>query len=126
MPGSACGELTINLSLMGLLPERPVATQTRRSLRARLQYLVSVNGGDVRERHALLGRLLFDALEQQAFEAVLDPIEPQLWGALGVAPRPAFWVHAPVHFERTGPTAPKVLEPPNVDVAAWRPPRPTR
>lgn len=126
MPRSANSELTINLSLLGILPERPVASHERGRFQARLQYLVTVNGGGVLERHALLGRLMFAAMEQQAFQAVLEPIRPELWGALGVSPRPAFWVHAPVHLDKAGPSAPKVLEPPVVDVVAWQPPKPIR
>lgn len=126
MPRSINSELTINLSLLGLLPERPVATHERGRLQARLHYLVTVNGGGVLERHALLGRLMFAAMEQQAFQAILEPIQPEWWSALGVSPRPAFWVHAPVHFDKAVPSAPKVLEPPVVDVVAWQPAKPLR
>lgn len=128
-PGPARHEpanpLTIHVFLMGLLPERPVATQRRHPLQARLQYLVSVCDGSARERHALLGRLVFAALEQHAFEVALGPIEPRLWCALGVPPRPAFWLHAPVHLDGPGPGAPQVLTPPDVQVTpGWAHPPP--
>jgi hypothetical protein len=65
-----------------------------------LRYLITTWGPDVLQAHRRLGDLIMAALEHGEFEVEADPVPPATWQALGLAPRPAFVLRAPVRRER--------------------------
>jgi hypothetical protein len=59
-----------------------------------LRYLVTVHDPDVGKGHARLGNLVAAALAQDELQAVLRPLPPEAWLALGVTPQPSLLLEA--------------------------------
>ena len=74
----------------------------------RLTYLIVVWGHDVSEEHVLLGQLVEAALNHPAWELGLPGLEPSVWTAFDLSPRPALLIHVPVLWERPVKFAPAV------------------
>lgn len=68
------------------------------------------------DAHRLLGALLESALADERIEIELGAVAPALWQALGLRPRPAFFVQMAMRIDRSEPLAPPVREAPAIEV----------
>ena len=101
-------ERGVGLHLLSV-SERTAERQTRRSsVELRLTYLIMVWGHDVSEEHVLLGQLVEAALNHPAWELGLPGLEPSVWTAFDLSPRPSLLIHVPVLWERPVKFAPAV------------------
>ena len=82
----------VGLWLLEVIPQRPPRTARQPRLEVLLRYLVTAAAASPEDAHALLGKLLFAALENPDLELEFEPPSLLLWRALGIAPRPAFVV----------------------------------
>ncbi|MPZ68905.1 MAG: hypothetical protein GEU71_05190 [Actinobacteria bacterium] len=98
-PTPEAGESSLSLYLLELAPEPPGRGPRRAPLQFRARYLVTASATDPREAHAALGALLFSALENHEWEVDQRPVSLEVWGGLGVAPRPSFVVSGTVRKE---------------------------
>ncbi len=106
----------VSLYLLDLRNIQPARTGPRPPQQIVLRYLVTVWGEQPEDAHRILGDLVFSAMNAPEFEIESEPIDPQLWSALGVAPRPAFVMRVPLRKERPAKAAPLVREFMTVDV----------
>jgi hypothetical protein len=120
-PTSSGSTPRVFLHLLNLLPAEPVAGPRLHPLQLRLEYLVCVDAPTVQEAHALLGRLAFNALQATHIQPVFRPIDGGLWQGLGIAPRPGFFIQAPVRLTDERQRAPRVEAPPEVAIGALVP-----
>jgi hypothetical protein len=84
----------------------------RPPLQVTMRYLIMADG-PADDGHRVLLDLALSALERTEtqpgeFEAVIEPLSVEGWRALGVAPRPSFFIHVPVKREREDRVAPPV------------------
>jgi hypothetical protein len=101
--------------LLDLLPDASCATGGRFPvLQLGLRYLVTVLGDSPQEAHQILGRLVFAAMGHPEFNVELDPPAAGFWSALGIVPRPAFMLRAPLRLERREPSVRRVRKPAEV------------
>jgi hypothetical protein len=105
----------VYLYLLDLLPDASCATPGRTPvLQLGLRYLVTAQADSPRESHRILGSLVFAAMEHPEFKVELDPPEAGFWSALGIVPRPAFMLRAPVRLQRPEPKVGRVRKPAEV------------
>jgi hypothetical protein len=69
----------------------------------------------------MVGELLFAALARDDLEVALGPVMPDLWQALGAAPRAAFLLRVPFRRELPEPSAPRVRKSPVTQVTSGVP-----
>ncbi len=101
----------VSFYLLELVENAPARTATPTPLQFSLRYLVSTWAGALEEAHRLLGELVFAAMENPEFEVELEPVDPSTWVALGVAPRPSFFLRVPLRKERPQPPVKRVRAP---------------
>lgn len=105
----------VYLYLLDLLPDASCATAGRTPvLQLGLRYLVTAHADSPRETHRILGSLVFAAMEHPEFNVELDPPAAGFWRALGIVPRPAFMLRAPLRLQRRQPTVGRVRKPAEV------------
>lgn len=119
-PANDSERATVGLYLIEVAPEAGTS-QAPRPLLVFLRYLVTVTGPDPAEAHHRLGELMFAALEHADWEVERAGIDPRLWAALGVLPRPAFALRVPVRRPRPQRTAPLVRHPLSVQQERMHP-----
>jgi hypothetical protein len=90
----------VGLYLLDLHPSRLAEGPRRLPLQILLRYLVTTCAERLEEAHAMLGSLVFAAMEQPEFEVDLEPVPAELWTAFGVLPRPAFRLRIPLRLVR--------------------------
>jgi hypothetical protein len=98
----------VNVYLIDLLEYPPVRGSKVPPLQFLLRYLVSAVDPDPLKAHQLLEPLIFSALERPEFQVEFGPISIDLWSALSVAPRPAFFLRVPVRRDRPERVVPLV------------------
>jgi Carboxypeptidase regulatory-like domain/Pvc16 N-terminal domain len=102
----------VGLYLLELLHTPAARTAQKPPLQITLRYLVTARADAPEEAHRLLGQLIFAALENAEFEVEPNAPAAELWGALGVAPRPSFVLRLPLRREqRPEQAAPRVRVP---------------
>lgn len=107
-PGTPAG---VNLYLLEIAPAPPPrGAAGAAALQFALRYLVTTWGDDARKAHALLGELLFAAMEAPGLEVDTLALPTEVWVALGAAPRPGFVLRVPVRREKPVARAPAVRE----------------
>lgn len=100
-----------SLYLVELISAPPLRTVQRPPLQLSLRYLVSTWAEEPEEAHRLLGGLVFAAMEHPEFEVEIEPVPAAVWMALGVIPRPSFFLRVPLRRERPQPEAKYVRKP---------------
>ena len=101
----------ISLFLIELREAPAPRGTTRPPLQLALRYLITAWAPEPAESHRLLGELVLAAMEQPDFQVELEPSPPALWTALGVTPRPAFFLRIPLRLERPEPPVHRVRVP---------------
>lgn len=94
--------------LLALAPAPPPRGNHRTPLQVSLHYLVTTWAESPKAAHALLGNLVFAAMEEPDFEV---KAAPEIWTGWSKAPQPAFILQVPLRKPRLEPTAPRVREP---------------
>ncbi|MGI5240974.1 carboxypeptidase-like regulatory domain-containing protein [Dactylosporangium sp. CA-139066] len=103
--------------LLALLPEQELRPGTGANpVRLRLRYLLCAGRPDDLEP---LDRLL-EASIGGPYQPVFEPVPEQIWSAVHVAPRPAFYVDVVARLDRPRPPAPRVTAPLRLDTAPMR------
>ena len=115
-PGADVERATVRLDLLNLHNGVPTRRDQQANLEISLHYLVSVEAPDAQVAHRLLGKLVLAAQERSDFLVELRAVEPSLWAAFGVAPRPAFILQCPFTLERPV-RAPRIRKPAEVRVS---------
>jgi hypothetical protein len=110
-PVDAPAGAEVSAYLWELAPAAPTGRGRRLPLQITLRYLISSRSDTPEQAHNLLGRVVFAAMEQGEYEVDLTPVPAAAWAALGVRPRPAFLLCAPLRVERQAPPAHRVLQP---------------
>lgn len=93
----------VGLYLLELRQHPPLRGSRPEPLRLWARYLVHAWAPSPAEAHGMLFELAFSALEREDLDVDLDPPDPDVWLALGVAPRPCFRVGVPVRRARVSP-----------------------
>lgn len=106
----------VSLYLLDLMNVPPARTGPRPPTQIVLRYLVTAWAEEPESAHQILEELLFSAMETSDIEIESQAVDPQLWVAFGVAPRPAFVLRVPVRRVRAREEAPIVREFITVDV----------
>lgn len=101
----------INCYLLDLLPSPPPSGNRIAPLQFSVRYLVTAWSADAATAHQRLGALVFAALDHDEYDADLEPVPPALWHALGVRPRPAFFLRTLVRRPRPEPDVRYVRQP---------------
>jgi hypothetical protein len=104
-------EVGVSCYLMELVDNPPLRTTKRPPLQIMLRYLVTTWADTPREAHRMLEELLFAAMETPDLGVEVQSLEPAVWAALGVAPRPSFFLRLPLRRERPQPSAKLVRQP---------------
>jgi hypothetical protein len=107
---------------VALLPERAVhgSGQAREPFRFQVRYLVTA-GGPVEQLSTVLDQVLVAAVRAGDLTPRLDPVPPQLWLALQVAPQAAIHIDVPTQVARPVPPVPVVRSPLRVQDIPLRP-----
>jgi hypothetical protein len=84
-----------------------------------VRHLVLAAGPD-QSATRLLDRVLIAAVQTGAPEVRLGPLPPELWLALGLAPRPALLFDVAARIDRTVPAPPLVRSPLRIEESAIR------
>ena len=113
-PHDAAGD-GVSLYLLALAEKPPLQGAQRAPLQFCLRYLVTAWAEQPSRAHAMLGELLFAALEKPEYEVQLEDIPPAIWASFGIAPRPTFLLRVPVSKERPPRLAQPVREPLRVE-----------
>jgi hypothetical protein len=100
----------VSIYLLDILPDPPARNGLPAPLQVVLCYLVSTWAETPAQAHALLGTLVFAALDHPRFRADLGPLS-ELWSACSLPPRPGFLLRVPVRQERVLRPVPPVREP---------------
>jgi hypothetical protein len=111
LPAGIQAESGVSFYLLELVENAPARMATPIPLQLSLRYLVSTWAGAAEEAHRLLGELVFAAMENPEFEVELEPLDATTWVALGVAPRPSFFLRVPLRKERPQPPVKRVRAP---------------
>lgn len=94
------GQQGINLYLLALANPLPSWVNRQAGKRIALRYLVTAWAAEEERAHALLGKLVFAAMEKREYEVNLEELPVTLWVALGIAPRPALTLWVPCTLEQ--------------------------
>jgi hypothetical protein len=97
--------------LLELAPAPPPRSNRRAPLQVSLHYLVTTWAETPAAAHALLGKLVFAAMEEADFEVTLTSPPPEAWVGWGTPPQPSFVLQVPLRKARPEPTPPRVREP---------------
>jgi len=92
--GEAGPEPTINAYLMELDVPVRMGAAAPAPVEVLLRYLVTVHDADPSRGHRVMGALAAAALAQDELQAVLRPLPPEAWRALGVLPQPSLLLEA--------------------------------
>ncbi len=111
VPTAVAPEPSVNLYLWELLDAPPLRSQQRPPLQIYLRYLITTWADEPATAHRLLGQLVFAALANPEFDVDLQPLPPESWLALNIAPRPAFFLRVPLRLEQPEPDVPLVRAP---------------
>lgn len=111
----------VHLYLFELLHHPPPRAVGRTPLQIFLRYLVTTWADDPQEEHALLGKLVFAAMENSDVEVEFDSFPASMWTAFGLSPRPSFVLKLPLRRERAEPIRTPVKEPLVVRHSLMRP-----
>ncbi len=109
-PDAPTGE-GVSAFLLALANCPPLRTAGRPPLQIMLHYLISTWAATPQRAHQLLGDLAFAAMQTADYTIDLDPLPPETWLALRLAPRPAFVLSMPVRQERPLPKVEYVRSP---------------
>jgi Carboxypeptidase regulatory-like domain len=101
----------VSAYLLEIAPGAPPRGTSRPPLQLWLRYLVTTWSDDPLQARRLLLDLAFAAMGQSDFEIATEPLPPEIWTALGTAPRPSFVLRAAVRRDRPEIVAPRVLLP---------------
>ncbi|MET0773562.1 MAG: hypothetical protein ABWZ82_10790, partial [Candidatus Limnocylindrales bacterium] len=101
----------VGLYLLELRQHPPMRSSRPEPLRLWARYLVHAWAPLPAQAHEMLFELAFSALEREDLDVDLEPPAPDVWFALGVAPRPCFRVGVPVRRARVTPPVKPVLHP---------------
>ena len=85
---------------LALVPERSGTAPAPVRLRARFAV---VPDGPVEAALSIVDRLLWAVARPDGYQPVPEPVDPVLWQALGVAPRPALLFDIPLRLDRPAP-----------------------
>lgn len=96
-------------------------TRSRPPIGFRIRYLVTAWAKTQVRAQAVLAELVFSALDEADFDVELTVTDSSLWQALGILPRPAFFLLVSIRRPREEPQVPRVLQPPRVDSSLARP-----
>lgn len=99
-PRQVEGQRSVSLYLLSLADPLPAWANRQTGRQIALRYLVTTWAADEEQAHALLGTLVFAALEKREYELELEEIAASVWSGLGIAPRPAFTLWVPCAVER--------------------------
>jgi hypothetical protein len=110
-PEQAPADIGVSCYLMELLDNPPLRTTRRPPLQITLRYLVTTWADTAQQAHEMLEELLFATMETPDLEVEVEPAEPTMWAALGVAPRPSFFLRVPLRRERPQPGVKLVRQP---------------
>lgn len=101
------------LELVDAPPNRGTETPP---LQVHLRYLMTTWAATPETAHALLGKLVFAAMNEPEFQVEIRTIDGQLWSALGAQPQPAFVLRVPARQERVRPPVQYVTEPVVIEI----------
>lgn len=82
----------VEIVLLDMQPNLGDDAPKKAVLRATLRYLVTVRADEVRVAHGILSKLLFAAMEHEAYEVERDVPWLSIWPAMATAMRPAFLI----------------------------------
>lgn len=120
LPDSPVQAPHVSLLLIEFADHPPLRGNGRPPLQFIARYLVTVTAPETEDAHRILGELLFAALESATFDAELRAIDPPLWRAFGVTPRPAFVLSVPVRRARPEERPPQVRQPITIETTTPR------
>lgn len=101
----------ISLYLIEVVP-KPAARGVRtQPLQIALRYLVTASSEDATQADGWVAELLFAALGDPEWEAVLEPIPLAVWRSFSGIPRPSFLLQVPLRRERPHKRVPYVRFP---------------
>jgi hypothetical protein len=105
---------------LGLLPEREGRGGAGTApMRLRARFLVVVDG-PAGAAVSIVDRLLRAAVEPGAYQPAPEVVDPAVWQAMGVVPRPALLFDVPLCLDRRTPVAARVARTLRVDGAPIR------
>lgn len=105
------GKQGVSLYLLALADSLPAWVNQPVAKRIALRYLITSWAQTEAEAHALLGKLVFAALEKREYELNLAELPITLWGAFGMLPRPALTLWVPCSIVQPEQTAKLVRGP---------------
>ena len=98
------GKRGVSLYLLALANAPSEWAHRKPTMLVALRYLVTTWAEGEEEAHALLGKLVLAVMEKREYELELSELSATMWTALGIAPRPAFTLYAPLPLEQPKPT----------------------
>jgi hypothetical protein len=110
-PEQAPADAGVSCYLMELLDNPPLRTSRRPPLQIFLRYLVTIWASAPKEAHQMLEDLLFATMEAPDLQVEVEPLTAAGWRALGVTPRPSFFLRVPLRRERPQPGVKLVRQP---------------
>lgn len=105
------GNPGVSLYLLSLADPLPIWANRHVAHQVALRYLVTTWAADEEQAHALLGTLLFAALEKREYELTLEEVSASVWAAFGIAPRPACMLWVPCALAQREPEPKRVRGP---------------
>jgi len=106
---------------LAVLPEQGLRpAMGREPLRLRVRHLLVADGAPGPATDHALDRVLDAAARDGDFPLVVEPIEAELWAALGITPRPALQADMRAHIVRISEPAPRVRSPLRIEGAPMR------
>jgi hypothetical protein len=111
MPTKPPDSDSVSVHLLELEDAPPARGIERSPLQVGLRYLVTAWSDDPSVAHRLLGQLLFAAMDAPDVEVQVAAVGAEAWAALGVAPRPSFFLRVPLRQPRPQPVVKPVLKP---------------
>src|SRR5882757_9182840 len=99
-PSDSDGKKAVSLYLMDVLPTQPARGVRLPPVQVVLRYLITVQAGDPRDAHHLLGQLMIAAADESDFEMEKEPMPVEMWRSFGLSPRPALVLRVPFKYER--------------------------
>ncbi|HEY8208860.1 MAG TPA: Pvc16 family protein [Myxococcaceae bacterium] len=101
----------VSLHLVQIEGHPPPRGPRRPPLQVDLHFLVTAVSPRPESELRMVGELLFAALARDDLDVTMGPVTPELWQALGAAPRAAFLLRLPFRRELPEPRAPLVRKP---------------
>jgi Pvc16 N-terminal domain len=105
LPNDTRNSASIVLYLFDVTGNATPRGSQRPPLQVTLRYLVTAGAPRPEDEHSLLVELLFAALakpekDEPDFEVFAEPLSIAGWSALGLSPRPSFFLHIPLRRDR--------------------------